>query len=99
MNKKIIKILKFILIIFIATHIILIPIISQNNYHLDMCTTHDCSICAIINLTQIIIKLFSDIHIYIAISFLTYFVLLKIYKFFTTFISNSLFLQKVQLNE
>lgn len=99
MNKKTLKTIKVLLVVFAILSITFASIMSQDIHHLDTCTVHNCSLCAIIHIAQIISNLTFAICIYAVQMFVIHFILSKIHKNKDVFVSNSLVLQQVQLNE
>lgn len=99
MNKKILKIIKISMIIYIVAILMFSIIVSQNQHHLEICQKEHCSICAIIYFAQTIISLSIAFVTVAMVGVLIYFFLSRLHKEKRVFVQLSLVSQKIQLNE
>ena len=99
MSKKLIKILKIAIVVFIIITILFSFVVSQNEHHFEVCHNDHCVVCDIIHLAKNIISISSIMIISIVIGFLIYFFLSRLQKNQTIIVLISLVFQKVRLNE
>lgn len=99
MNKKILKVIKIALVVFIAATLTFSLIVSQDEHHMETCHEDHCIYCAIIHIAQNIINISIAIVIAVVIGVLIYYFLSKLHKKQIVFVQSSLVFQKVQLNE
>lgn len=99
MNKKMLKVIKIAVIVFIITTLVCSLIVSQDEHHLETCHEEHCVYCAIIHIAQNIISLSIAFVVAIVIGVLIYFFLSRLHKEQVIFVQSSLVFQKVQLNE
>ena len=94
--KKIIKIFSVVLIIF---SIFFCFIVATNTHHIDECNDTDCNICNLICIAVNITKTIFNINVLFFICIFISYLHFKIFKEVLVFRNNSLFFQKVKLNE
>lgn len=99
MNKKILKVIKIAVVVLMAATLVFSLIVSQDEYHLEICHEDHCVYCAIIHFAQNIINLSIAFVVAIVIGVLIYFFLSRLHKEQIVFVQSSLVFQKVQLNE
>ncbi len=99
MNKKILKVIKIAVVVFIIATLVCSLIVSQDEHHLETCHEDHCIYCAIIHFAQNIINLSIAFVVAIVIGVLIYFFLSRLHKEQEIFVQSSLVFQKVQLNE
>ncbi len=99
MDKRILKLIKLAIVVFIVAIFTFSIIVSQDEHHLETCHEDHCIYCAIIHIAQNIISLSSAIVIAVMIGVLINFFLSILHKEKDVFVLISLVFQKVQLNE
>ena len=99
MNKKILKVIKIAVVVFIIDTLVFSLIVSQDEHHLETCHEDHCIYCAIIHIAQNIISLSIAFVVVAVIGVLIYFFLSRLHKEQIVFVQSSLVFQKVQLNE
>lgn len=99
MNKKLFKIIKYLLITAICISSLLMIIVSQDEYHIEKCHKEHCEKCQIIQIAQNIINIVQAIILCAYIGFLIFVILDKIKKEKIVLIQRNLIFDKVQLNE
>ena len=97
-KKMIINLIKNLGIAIILFSIIISGMISHNDYHLEVCHNHNCTICQMITIAKTIVEISALIITANFIAFIIYFVLSRIHKTYGFYVPNSLIFQKVQLN-
>lgn len=99
MNKKILKVIKIAVIVFIIATLVCSLIVSQDEHHLETCHEDHCIWCSIIHIAQNIINLAIAFLVAVVIGVLIYLFLSRLHKEQEIFMQSSLVFQKVQLNE
>lgn len=99
MDKKILKVIKIAVVVFILATLVFSFIVSQDEHHLETCHEDHCIWCSIIHFSQNIISLFIAFVVAIVIGVLIYFFLSRLHKEHEIFVQSSLVFKKVQLNE
>ena len=99
MNNRLLKIIKYLLIIVICISLFLMINVSQDEYHIENCHAEHCAKCQMIQIVQKIINIIQAIILCAFISFLIWVMLDKIKKEKIVLIQRTLIFDKVQLNE
>ena len=99
MNKKILKVIKIAVIVFIIATLVCSLIVSQDEHHLETCHEDHCIWCSIIHIAQNIINLAIAFLVAVVIGVLIYLFLSRLHKEQEIFMQSSLKIKKVQLNE
>ncbi len=99
MNRKILKLIKCIVIVFIITSFLCSIIVSLDEHHIETCHDDNCGYCQIIHIAQCIIMFSTGYIMVISLKILIQIYLARLHKEKIIFVQSSLVFQKVQLNE
>lgn len=99
MNKKVLNTIKVVLTLLLILSVFCSFIVSQNEYHLEMCHEEKCPFCVIIYMAQSIINFILIVFICKVIGFFIFTFSSRFHKKQTILKQKSLIFQKVQLNE
>lgn len=99
MNIKIHNVMKKTIILLVITFLILSLVILHNHIHIEECHDEYCIECAIIHFAQNIVQKIIITAIIFNVTIYTFFTLSKLVIIEYFYKSNSLFIQKIQLNE
>ena len=80
MNNKLLKIIKYLLMTVICISLLLMIIVSQDEYHLEKCHEEHCAQCQIIQIAQNIINIVQAIILWVFIGLVIFIMLDKIKK-------------------